>query len=71
MSLTPIFQRDLFGTDAGLSGWPSDGFDDDPVPVPDVRPAPSARALKVALGIASFHRVPEGPPPEGATPRAD
>lgn len=30
MSLSPIFQRDLFGADSGLSGWPSDGLDDPP-----------------------------------------
>lgn len=71
MSLSPIFQRDLFGADSGLSGWPSDGLDDPPAPalVADLRTS-SARALRVALGLPPSPRqgdvtapaVPSAPP---------
>lgn len=61
MSLTPIFQRDLFGMDAGLSGWPTDGLDEPPLPAPasaaaDLRASPAVHALRVALGLAAPHR---------------
>ena len=65
MSLSPFFQRDLFGSDAGLSGWPSDGLDDpSPVKAPgavaDLRASPT-RALRVVLGRAPSHPPPDLP----------
>ncbi|CAN7422950.1 hypothetical protein [Rhizobacter sp. LjRoot28] len=54
MSFSPLFQRDLFAGDAGLSGWPSDGLDDMPPSLgaaAELR-ASSAQALRVVLGRA-------------------
>jgi len=76
MSLSPIFQRDPFGTDAGLSGWPSDGLDD-PAPAPQTVAGPrasSASALRIALDLVPSRRQPDLPGattpsrPEGAAP---
>jgi len=76
MSLSPIFQRDLFGSDAGLSGWPSDGLDDPspgPGPAPgavaDLRASP-ARALRVVLGRAPSHPPPDLPAAAVTSPPA-
>lgn len=53
MSFSPLFQRDLFAGDAGLSGWPSDGLDDTPSPAAtsELR-ASSVQALRVVLARA-------------------
>jgi hypothetical protein len=74
MSLSPLFQRDLFGMDAGLSGWPTDGLDEPPLPSSqgvsaDLRTSPAVQALRVALGLAPAQRQRE-PLEDEAAPQA-
>lgn len=74
MSFSPLFQRDLFASDAGLSGWPSDGLDEAPpslVATAELR-ASTAQALRVVLGRARPDWQAElGLPPAAETRPAD
>jgi len=74
MSVSPLFQRDLFGMDANLSGWPTDGLDEPPLSsiqgvTADLRTSPAVQALRVALGLAPPQRQ-QALQEDGAAPQA-